>query len=80
VSTRTPQRERKKEMGENVLDCWRLVQAATSWADENGWSKPRRFEAYRMAWQRAYDLSGAPYSRATPRLICLTSRMADMLS
>jgi hypothetical protein len=47
---------------------------------ESGLPMPRRHWAYAKAWARVYEKSGAPYSRATPRLICLTSRLADMLS
>jgi hypothetical protein len=63
-----------------VIECNRIVQAAKRWSDENGWAMPRRFTAYSKAWRRAYDQSGAPYDRATPRLICLTSRLAGLLS
>jgi hypothetical protein len=65
---------------DNVLDCLQIVNAAIRQADESGWSRPRRFAAYIKAWQRAYDQSGGFYDRATPRLICLTSRLADILS
>ena len=65
---------------DTVLDCVQIVNAAKRRSDENGWAMPRRFAAYSKAWRRAYDQSGTFYDRATPRLICLTCRLADLLS
>jgi hypothetical protein len=65
---------------DTVKACHDIVTAAAVWHRENGWPMPRRHWAYAKAWARAYEQSGAPYDRATPRLICLTCRLADLLS
>ena len=65
---------------ETVKACHDIVTAAAAWHSENGWPMPRRHWAYAKAWARAYEQSGAPYSPASNRLICLTSRLADLLS
>ena len=65
---------------DTVKTCHDIVTAAAAWHVESGLPMPRRHWAYAKAWARVYEKSGAPYSRATPRLICLTSRLADMLS
>jgi hypothetical protein len=67
-------------MIDTVIGCQKVVNAAIAWSAEKGWALPRRYDAYRKAWQRAYDQHGAPYSPASNRLICLTSRLADILS
>jgi hypothetical protein len=63
-----------------VIECNRIVQAAINRKPWQTQPMPPRFEAYQAAFDRALAQSGAPYSAATPRLICLASRIAGLLS
>jgi len=63
-----------------VNECNTIVQAAVNSKPWQTQPMPPRFEAYQAAFDRALAQSGAPYDRATPRLIRLASRLAGLLS
>jgi hypothetical protein len=63
-----------------VKECGDVAFAAIMHFAAKGAPEPSRFSAYSKVWARVYEQSGAPYSTATPRLICLTNRITDLLS
>jgi hypothetical protein len=61
-------------------DCRTMVQCTLEFRDQYDLPNPPRLAAYLAAFNRACEQSGGPYDSATPRLMCLASRLAGLLT
>ena len=63
------------------IQCWTMIdRSVDAYCRRDNKSHHPRLAAYLLVFGRACNESGAPAAAASPRLICLASRLADLLS